>query len=129
MYADNLDAVRRCDASTRQHQQATELDPLSLIGNTNVAYGFYLRRQYDQAIEYFKKTLDIDPGFASAHTLLADCYWEKGMYKQYVAELQEGLRLGGREAQAEGLGRAYTASGSKGAVKFRLQSLKRERSL
>jgi len=128
MYADYLDAMGRFEEGMRQHKRARESDPISLIGSSNVAYGFYLARQYDRAIEHFKKTLEIDPGFALAHMSLADLYWRKGMYKEYVAELQEGLRLGGYGQQAEGVGRAFRSSGPKGAAIFRLQSLKQQRS-
>src|SRR2546429_3022585 len=50
------------------------------------------------------------------------------MYKEYVAELQEGLRLGGYGQQAEGVGRAFRSSGPKGAAIVGLQSLKQQRS-
>jgi tetratricopeptide (TPR) repeat protein len=112
----------------RQHERAMELDPLSLIASSNTAYAYYLAHQYDRSIENYKKTLEIDRGFAGAHMSLADCYWQKGMYSEYVAELQEGLRLNGDVQQAQEVGRAYKSSGAKGAAKSQLQSLRRRRS-
>jgi adenylate cyclase len=128
MYADYLDAMGRFDEGMRQHERAMELDPLSLIASSNTAYAYYLAHQYDRSIENYKKTLEIDRGFAGAHMSLADCYWQKGMYSEYVAELQEGLRLNGDVQQAEEVGRAYKSSGAKGAAKSQLQSLRRRRS-
>jgi tetratricopeptide (TPR) repeat protein len=128
MYADYLDAMGRFEEGMRQHQRAMELDPLSLICSSNTAYAYYLAHQYDQSIEHYKKTLEIDRGFAGAHMFLADLYWQKGMYNEYVTELQEGLRLNGDVQQAEEVGRAYKSSGAKGAAKSQLQSLSRRRS-
>ncbi len=41
-----------------------ELEPLNLNANDNLAGEYLSSRQYDQVIEYEKKTLEIDPTYA-----------------------------------------------------------------
>jgi len=43
-------------------------------------------RKYDEAITQYKKTLDLDPNFPTAHYFLGRAYEFKGMYDEAVAE-------------------------------------------
>jgi hypothetical protein len=43
-----------------------ELEPLNLNANDNLAGEYLSSRQYDQVIEYEKKTLEIDPTYAQS---------------------------------------------------------------
>jgi hypothetical protein len=47
-----------------------ELDPLSLLINGNLGILFFSARQYDQAIEQERKTLDLDANFIVPHWYL-----------------------------------------------------------
>jgi tetratricopeptide (TPR) repeat protein len=49
---------------------AEELDPLSLIINTDVGWGLYYARKYEQAIEQLRRTLELDSNFAVANLML-----------------------------------------------------------
>ena len=46
---------------------AQQLDPLSLSINRNLAQVFGYLHQYDKAVEQYRKTLELDPNFPSAH--------------------------------------------------------------
>ncbi len=123
MYADFLDSVGRFDDAMLQHHRAVELDPLSLISNSNIGDSLYSARRYDEAIRQYKKTLEIDPGFAEAHFGLVGAYEHKGMYKEAVSELQQGMALNG-EKDSAAVAHAFATSGWKGVLQFQLQSFK-----
>jgi TolB-like protein/DNA-binding winged helix-turn-helix (wHTH) protein/Tfp pilus assembly protein PilF len=51
-------------------KHAAELDPVSPSVLTSVAWGYYLLRQEDQAVEQCKRVLELYPDFVPAHQLL-----------------------------------------------------------
>jgi len=71
------------------------------------AYGFYLKGRYyfyqystrgwQQAIEHFRKAIELDPNFASAYTGLADTYLVAGAYGVFTPK--EALSEGKAAAQ------------------------------
>src|SRR5687768_5764225 len=80
-YAYCLMAQTRVPEALREIRLAQELDPLSLIINTDVAELLYYARQYDDAIRQAQKTLEMDSSFALAHRVLALAYEQKGMFE------------------------------------------------
>src|SRR4029077_1709621 len=68
-----------------------ELDSTSSPGEP--AFGYFLARQYDKAIELYRKGLDKKPDNAHAHILLGEAYVAKGMPEEGVAETQKGVAL------------------------------------
>jgi serine/threonine protein kinase/Tfp pilus assembly protein PilF len=92
-YSVFLFAVGRFDESIIEIKRAQELDPHSIIINTNVGWSYYHKRQYDQAIEAFRNALLIDEGFWYAHWGLAWSYFFKGMYEEALAESQKAKDL------------------------------------
>ena len=46
-----------------EFEKGRELDPLSLIINTGTGWTLYFSRQYEQAVESLRKTLEIDANF------------------------------------------------------------------
>src|SRR6185436_1856574 len=71
-------------------------------------------RQYDQAIEHFKKALEMDPNFPDAHAMLGWTYIRKGMYPEAIAEFEKARALfGSPTSQLDGLIYAYGLSGNK----------------
>jgi eukaryotic-like serine/threonine-protein kinase len=123
MYPLFLYSMKRFDQAVAEHKQAIALDPLSLIGNTNVGDGLYSAHQYDRAIEQYQKTLELDANFSSAHFGLADAYDRKGMYKEAIAEWQKAFVLDGDRRTADLIGKAFSASGYKGAMQAWLDDL------
>ncbi len=47
------------DRAIAEARRAVELDPLSLIINADLAEGYFYQRRYDEAIEQFRRTLEI----------------------------------------------------------------------
>jgi tetratricopeptide (TPR) repeat protein len=77
--------------------------PLSEIGqvkNKGEAINMYLKgvlsdneEKYDEAIKYFKSSIELDNNFEAAHLELGYLYYYKKMYDLEVKEYQEALRI------------------------------------
>jgi Tfp pilus assembly protein PilF len=68
------------------------LDPLNLTFNNN-AMSYSTARQYDQALDQFRKTIDVDPNYASAHDNLAQAYFDMAKYDLWLAEWKKAATL------------------------------------
>jgi serine/threonine-protein kinase len=84
-YANFLCSRLRLDEAVREVTIARELDPLSLIVNTNVGWVLYYARQTGAAIEQFKRTLALDPSYQQAQSRLATAYLDIGRYDEAIA--------------------------------------------
>ncbi len=105
-------ACGRLDESLTEIKRAQELDPLSLIIQTDLARRFYFRRQYEEASEQLRKTLDMDPNFFRAHLDLGEVCVQQGKYEEAIAEFRQAIKLsGGSPVAVGGLGHAYAVSG------------------
>jgi len=92
-YAYYLISTGRTDEAIAEIKRAQELDPLSLIINTDHAEFYYFARRPDQAIEQLQKAIDLDPSFVRAHFLLGRAYAQKGNCEQAIAEFQKARSL------------------------------------
>jgi TolB-like protein/Tfp pilus assembly protein PilF len=90
-YAIYLATRGRLEEAIAEMQRARELDPLSLIINTEVGWMLYFGRHYNQAIEQYQKTLEMDPSFAVAHWGLGLAYQQKAMPQEAIAEFQKAI--------------------------------------
>lgn len=123
-YADNLAAMGRGDEAMDQIRQAQELDPLSLIINTEVGRVFYFLRKYDQATIAYRKVLDFDPQFARAHTRLGMTFAAEQNFNDAVREFQLSQQLSGNDPYLDGLlGYAQAFAGNKAEARRLLQKL------
>jgi tetratricopeptide (TPR) repeat protein len=113
-FALQLSMLGRHAEAMAEIKRAVELDPLSLIINTNVAWVQYFARDFDRAVETFKKTLEMDPDYALARERLGQAYLEKGMFAEAIAELEKAVKFspGSTEILAA-LGHALAVSGQK----------------
>ncbi len=86
-YALLLCALGRVEEAQSEMRRAQELDPLSLI--IGCAYGrvLHFARRYADAIEQFRRTLEMDGSFQQAHFDLSMSYAEAGRYEDAIAEL------------------------------------------
>ncbi len=110
-----LAPMGRPDEAIRETKRALELDPLSLIINSNLAWVYYFARQLDQSIEQSRQTLEIDPSFSHPHSRLALVYEQKGMYAEAIEQRSNSptqSKLSPAEAAA--LRQAYAQRGAKG---------------
>jgi TolB-like protein/Flp pilus assembly protein TadD len=104
----------RLDEAEAEIRQAKELDPLSLIINTSLGDMPYLKKKYDQAIQQYSKTLELDQNFAEARRMRGRCYQQKRMFEEAIADFQKARKDFGNNPYGLGdLGNVYALSGEK----------------
>jgi TolB-like protein/lipopolysaccharide biosynthesis regulator YciM len=96
-----LTDLGRLEEARQQIEIARGLDPLSLQIQVNVGEHYENIHDFDRAIEEYRKIVEMDPNFVSAHGVLAGVYVRKRMYREAAAEAQKFLLLiNEREAAA-----------------------------
>ena len=72
----------------------------------------------------FKKTLDMDQGFARTHVWLGYSYAAKGRYPEAIAAFQKFIKLSGDDPSIQvSLGKAYAQSGQREKARAILKRL------
>ena len=114
-YAMYLATMSRMTEAMCEMTRAQELDPLSPIIMTARGRLLHFQRRYDDAIEYHRKALAIDPSFVEAHFNLAMIYEQKSMFREAIAQFQKVIRIAGSPASfwSAGLGHAYGRAGKR----------------
>ncbi|NLP09205.1 protein kinase [bacterium] len=74
-------------------RRALELDPLSLIINTNLGDVYYAMREYDQALKQYKNTLALDATVPWAHTGMGSIYEIQGRIDEAIVEYEKAKNL------------------------------------
>lgn len=111
-YALHLAMLGRFDEAIVAIHKALDLDPLSLIVNTNVGWIFYFAGRYNDAEAQLLKAVDMDPNFLSAHVKLGWVYEQQGKYEPAIEQLKIALSLSGEDANILALlGRSYALAG------------------
>jgi TolB-like protein/DNA-binding winged helix-turn-helix (wHTH) protein/Flp pilus assembly protein TadD len=111
-YAEFLSLEGRHREAIAESEHARELDPLSNIINTWVGARYFFARQYDKAIEQYRNSLEMDPGFVPAHLVLGHALEQKHMYREAIAELERAVSLsGGSPIYIASLAHAYGVAG------------------
>jgi TolB-like protein/DNA-binding winged helix-turn-helix (wHTH) protein len=85
-YAEHLALLGRFDEAFPEMQRARQLDPLSLIIQTDNAVFLYFSRQYDPAIAEFRVIMAIDPNFPRLH-VIEGAYVQQGRFDEALADL------------------------------------------
>jgi TolB-like protein/DNA-binding winged helix-turn-helix (wHTH) protein/Tfp pilus assembly protein PilF len=119
-YSLYLTAMGRTKESLVEMNRARDLDPLSISMNFSLGWRLYMARQYDQAIEQLRNTLEMDPNFALARMILGQAYEQKGSYQQAIVELEKATSVShGSPPMLGALGHAYGVAGKRAeALKF-----------
>jgi tetratricopeptide (TPR) repeat protein len=100
--------------------RAQQLDPLSPIIGISVGNAFLTARDFDRAIEIYKKVAADNPEFSRAHFFMGLAYWGKRMYPQVIEEFKIADQLSGDKKDAEftaALEQGFKESGWKGALR------------
>ncbi len=92
-YAFFLACMERHNEAIVEIKRAQELDPGSVIINTDIGSIYNFMRKYDQAIEAYQNVLEMDAEFWKAHQGLAEAYFEKEIYEEALAEHQKAKDL------------------------------------
>jgi tetratricopeptide (TPR) repeat protein len=111
-----LGPMGRHSEAIAELRRAQELDPLSLIINTDLGYAYYLARQYDAAFQQYQKVLAVDPTFLPVHYDLMLYYHQRGSFDQELHERLIDETLAGSTAKTGGtFGQAGSPSPSASA--------------
>ena len=114
-YADLLAVLGRMEEAMGEIERAHELDPFSATINTDAGNISYLARNYDRAVQRLRLTLDIQPDYVPAHTLLGLVYEQVGRQAEARAEFETALSLcQSSELPAAVVGRAVAANNAPG---------------
>lgn len=95
-YANLLMSRRRFDESLRQAHAARDLDPYSLIVNTNIGWILDAAGRDDEAVDQLRRTVALDPSYPQARLRLAGALAETGRYEEALAQGNEASRLTNR---------------------------------
>ena len=113
-YAEYLSSMGRHEESLAEITQAQQLDPLSIRTRWIVGAVLYRARQYDRAIEQFRKILKIDPGDGYSYLYIGLANVEKGEHEQGIAALRKAVELTGQKELIGLVGYAHGVAGKRG---------------
>lgn len=108
-YAEYLVLVGRFPEGLAQIKRAQELDPFSVIIQTDAGKLFCMARQYDGAVEQLRKAIEMDANFALAQEWLGVAQLEKGRFAEASAAIQSARHADHSVVPAALLGYTYAA--------------------
>lgn len=125
-YSVYLTAMGRREEAMAEIRRAQQLDPLSLIIRTDIGFQLYYARQYDEAIEHLRGTLEMNPNFPLAHLWLGRAYQQKQMYAEAIAEFRQAANvLRDWPVTIAAIGFVQGKAGSRAQARKTLEQLKR----
>ena len=119
-----LAARGRHDEAIACARMAHDLDPLSLVINSDLGLILYFARRYEEAIRQFRRTLELDPAFSYGHFGLGHALQQEGRLGEAVAELGRAAALAPESsAMLAAVGQAAAAAGDEGEARRILAEL------
>ena len=104
---------------------ALEIDPVAPISLVWAGVTSHLAHNFDEAIDRYKKALDLDPHFIWTHMYLAQALEQKGHFKGAIREFETAIRLaGGSNCVLAMEAHAYAIAGDKTSARQILSRLK-----
>ncbi|PWT94053.1 MAG: hypothetical protein C5B54_00670 [Acidobacteria bacterium] len=100
-----------------EQKKALQLDPLSLIKNTNLGVIYILAGQWQEAEQQLRKTLDLQPDFWLAQNRLGWIYIRQNKFDEAIASFEKST-VYNQELTIMG----YAAAGRKEEAEARLQA-------
>ena len=123
-YAWFLSTMGRFEEAIAEAKRAVRLDPLSVPANLALGSVYHYAHLDDQAIAQLLQTVELEPNDPRPHGFLAGIYDQMGRCEDAVRARQKAMSLSGvPPQQIAGLGRAYSLSGCKGYLMWRLERL------
>lgn len=81
-----LATMGRLNEALTEIERAHNLDPLSIPVSAIVGWHLFVLGRWDEAIEQWQMTLEMEPNFTLSHWLLWRVYWLKGMFEDALNE-------------------------------------------
>jgi serine/threonine protein kinase/tetratricopeptide (TPR) repeat protein len=113
-YSNFLTDRGRHDQAIEVSRKAEERAPFSAAASRQVAWAYYMAREFDNAIRQARRALAIEPGYVPARTVLARGLLFRGRFAEGISELESmgpeyewvlavGYAMAGRRDDAERL--------------------------
>jgi TolB-like protein/Flp pilus assembly protein TadD len=88
-----LAGMGRQREAVEESRRAYELDPFALVPSSNYGWQCYVARDYDCAIDQYRRTLEVSPSYGRTHARLGFAYAQKGMLDEAVQALTRAVEL------------------------------------
>src|SRR2546423_739630 len=112
-YGEYLTALGRTDEAVEEGGRGRQIDPITPEVGWDLGLALFFGRRYDEAVEQFKKSVDLNPNFWLSHSFLAWSYGEKGEFDQAFAEYQKALALDDNDDTRSHLASIYVKAGKR----------------
>jgi len=112
-YAYLLISSGRTEAAIAEIKKAEEIDPLSLIFQTDHGEFYYFARRPDEAIAQLQKAIEMDPSFVRAHFLMARALIQKGRCDEGIDEALKAEKMAPANEAIGWRAQDYAACGRK----------------
>ncbi len=123
-YALFLAATGDFDKALEHIDSAIQLDPLSLVINSNKGWILYMARRHETAIAQLRNTLEMEQDFALARYFLGLVYLQLARYTEAAAEFQKAKKASeNHPASISGLAVAAALGGKPSQARKGLQAL------
>jgi tetratricopeptide (TPR) repeat protein len=119
-----LAQMERAREAIPELQRAEMLDPLSLPVHVDAGWVYYLLRQNEQAIEQWRKALDLEPQFAVSHSAIWAGYLRIPDFARVTAALGKGTSVDDDPMELAALGGLYAVSGDTAQARAVLSKLR-----
>jgi TolB-like protein/DNA-binding winged helix-turn-helix (wHTH) protein/Tfp pilus assembly protein PilF len=119
-----LGSLGRLDEALKECQIAQELDP----NQDRLSEILYIRREYDRAIEQQLRWISRYPDNGVEHHFLFHGYWQKGMHKEAIQELEQAVTLFGSKKAAARIHQGFAISGYEGAIRVLAREIEHQAS-
>ncbi|MGB9476545.1 MAG: tetratricopeptide repeat protein [Candidatus Udaeobacter sp.] len=124
---DALANVGQTEREIAKLKHAVELDPLSLVINSNLGVAYIHAGRLDDAIAQLRKTVELDGAFYYSRYNLAQALELKGLIPEATAEYQKTMSMTEDPVPLGMLGRLYALHGQKDEALKILQKLHQSR--
>jgi serine/threonine protein kinase/Tfp pilus assembly protein PilF len=84
---------RRYKEAAEQYHRSLDTDPLSMNAHFGLAFSYYLGREYEKAIHYGKKALDIDANFWLLHLVVGVAQLRLGALEASIDSFRKSLAV------------------------------------
>ena len=95
-YALYHSSLGRSEEALAEARSALDLDPVSPAASHILSVQLYLAREFDQAIQQCRWTLEMEPNYAVAYAVLGQAYLSKGLCGEALPHLDKYLALSRR---------------------------------
>jgi TolB-like protein/DNA-binding SARP family transcriptional activator len=88
-----LAGLGRPREALEESRRAYELDPFAMVPSSNYGWQCYLARDFDCAVDQYRRTVEIGPTYGRTHARLGFAYGQKGMFEEATRALQRAIAL------------------------------------